>query len=134
TVARCGGRRDSSSRRRVANAASRYRPQFLSGHPRGALLMNRYESEWATLYCGDSAEALDLIEKRSVGLIATDPPYGVKYVSGHRKEAFAPIVGDDGTLDVPALLGAYVRKVLLPKRHVYAFGFRAEQLKDACLF
>jgi hypothetical protein len=60
-------------------------------------------------------------------LIATDPPYGVKWQSGWRSARFARIAGDDGSIDVPGILGAAV-DALGAKRHVYVFGYTAEQL------
>lgn len=87
--------------------------------------MVKHESERFTLYCADAADVLDSIEAKSVGLIATDPPYGVKWQSGFRKTAFARITNDDGTHDALAVVDAYVRRTLMEARHVYVFGSSA---------
>jgi site-specific DNA-methyltransferase (adenine-specific) len=85
-----------------------------------------YHSDRATVIHGDAADALELIREK-VDMIATDPPYGVRWQSGRRGAKFARLAGDDGSLDVPGLLGAYTT-VLRPRRHVYVFGYTAEQL------
>ncbi|WNI28641.1 DNA methyltransferase [Streptomyces sp. ITFR-6] len=85
-----------------------------------------YQSERATIIHGDAADALELVAEK-VDMIATDPPYGVKWQSGRRASKFAKLAGDDGSLDVPALLGVYTT-VLRARRHVYVFGYTTEQL------
>lgn len=91
----------------------------------------KHESERFTLYCADAANVLDTIEAKSVGLIATDPPYGVKWQSGNRGDRkFRPIVNDDGTYDAIAVIGAYVRRVLASCRHVYVFGSTHTEVKE----
>lgn len=93
--------------------------------------MVKHKSERFTLYCADAADVLDTIEAKSVGLIATDPPYGVKWQSGNRGERkFKPIVNDDGSYDAVAVVGAYVRHALMSCRHVYMFGSSHESVKD----
>ena len=52
-----------------------------------------FENNGTKLYEG-SATKLDKIEDKSVDLILADPPYGMKYVSGHRFEKFDPIAAD----------------------------------------
>lgn len=89
-----------------------------------------FESEHATLYVGDCREVCADLPRRSVDLLATDPPYGVKWQSNRRGDRFDPIAGDDGTLDVPAVLGEIVGRVLRDKRHVYVFGFRPDELAE----
>jgi DNA modification methylase len=89
-----------------------------------------YESDLVTLWEGDCAEAVIAdLSRDSVDLIATDPPYGVKWQSGNRRvmPQFDLIAGDDGTLDVPAVLGLATR-ALRPCRHVYVFGYSPEIL------
>jgi hypothetical protein len=83
-----------------------------------------YESDHATLWLGDSADVIAELPRKSVDLIATDPPYGVKWQSGRRKASprFARIIGDDGSLDVPGVLGA-ATDALRDCRHVYVFGY-----------
>lgn len=88
-----------------------------------------YQSDFSTLWFGDCADVIDDLPRDSVHLIATDPPYGVKWQSNRRVKSprFAPLLGDDGTLDVPAILGA-ATYALLNCRHVYVFGYSPEQL------
>ena len=93
--------------------------------------MNAYfQSEHVTLYVGDCREVCAALPRQSVDLLATDPPYGVKWRSGRRRERFDTITGDDGTLDVPAVLGEIVGRVLRDKRHVYVFGYRPDELAE----
>jgi site-specific DNA-methyltransferase (adenine-specific) len=87
-----------------------------------------YESARARIIWGDAADALTLLSRRDAQLICTDPPYGVRWASGFRSDRFAVLAGDDGSIDVPALLGAYARSVLWDGQHVYVFGYTAEQL------
>lgn len=83
-----------------------------------------YQSDRVTVYHGDAADLVGLLP--TVDLLATDPPYGVKWNSGRNR--FGPLLGDDGTLDVPGILGAITRAHLRRKRHVYVFGYRPDQL------
>lgn len=78
-----------------------------------------YEDENAALYHGDSREVLAAL-RLDVSLIVTDPPYGVAYKS-NRGHDHAAIQGDDGSLDVPAVL-AQACKHLRRGRHAYVFG------------
>lgn len=80
-----------------------------------------YQDAYATLYCGDAFSILPALPHGSVDLVVSDLPYGVSWQSGHRREAHAPIAGDDGTLDVPGVVKAMCR-VLRPCRHLYLFG------------
>lgn len=90
-----------------------------------------YESDLATLYVGDAREILPTLPRDSVDLLVTDPPYGVGWYSGnHRKVPFDRIVGDDGSLDVPAVLALVTAGVLRNHRHVYVFGYDAEALRE----
>jgi DNA modification methylase len=86
-----------------------------------------YESSRATLFVGDCRDALDLIPARSCGLLATDPPYGVNWQSSFRADPHRRIAGDDGSLDVPAILASYTAKLAVT-RHVYVFGYRPDDL------
>ena len=54
-----------------------------------------YETELGKLYHGDCLEVMAGLEKESVDLILTDPPYGINYQSGHRKEKFDILHNDD---------------------------------------
>lgn len=88
-----------------------------------------YQSERVTLYLGDCRDALALIEADSCGAIVTDPPYGVEWRSDFREEPLAPIAGDDGTLDVPKILGEYTSR-LRCYRHAYVFGYSPDDLRE----
>lgn len=83
--------------------------------------MIAYQSERCTLYHADAIDALAEIAPKSIDLIATDPPYGVKFRSNMGGYGFDAIAGDDGTLDVSGLI-EFALRTLRPKRHVYAFG------------
>jgi site-specific DNA-methyltransferase (adenine-specific) len=48
-----------------------------------------------TVIHGDCDEYLWQLEPGCVDLVVTDPPYGMGFVSGARKEQYAAIVGDD---------------------------------------
>jgi site-specific DNA-methyltransferase (adenine-specific) len=47
-----------------------------------------------TLYCGDSKDIISQID--NVDAVVTDPPYGMNFVSNHRKEKYEKIHNDDG--------------------------------------
>lgn len=87
-----------------------------------------YQTDRVTLYAGDCADLVGTLP--TVDLIATDPPYGVKWDSGRNGGRFGPLLGDDGTLDVPGLLGNLTRAHLRNRRHVYVFGYRPDQLTE----
>ena len=96
--------------------------------------MVKHESERFTLYCADAADVLDTIEAKSVGLIATDPPYGVKWQSGFRKgPKLSKIANDEGEYDAVGLVAAYVKRALMPFRHMYVFGSTVAQSERLCL-
>lgn len=91
-----------------------------------------FQSDHATLYVGDCRDVCAELPRRSVDLLVTDPPYGVRWQSGRRGEKFDPIAGDDGTLDVPEVLGEIVIRTLRPHRHVYVFGYPPDALAGPC--
>lgn len=80
-----------------------------------------YERDGVSIYLGDCREILPTLARESHDLIVTDPPYGVGWQSNARSESFAPIAGDDGSLDVPAAL-SLAGLALRRSRHAYVFG------------
>ena len=62
-----------------------------------------YERNGITIHHGDCNDILPKIG--SVDIMITDPPYGMNYVSGRRKEKHLAIVGDD-SLPVDSILEA----------------------------
>lgn len=80
-----------------------------------------FDGNGAVLYHGDCRDVLPTLANASVDLIVTDPPYGVRWQSGHRRLVFDAIAGDEST--EAALSGlALALPVLQPYRHVYVFG------------
>lgn len=88
-----------------------------------------HQSELATVVCGDATDPAVIDAAPTYDLLCTDPPYGVRWQSGNRTDRFDVLAGDDGSLDVPAVLGAWVRR-LRDHRHVYVFGYRPDQLAE----
>ncbi len=89
-----------------------------------------YQSENVTLWLGDCRDTLDKLPRAGADLLLTDPPYGVKWQSGWRKDSFGAMAGDDGSIDWPNVLGHLARRALKPHRHVYVFGYTPEQLAE----
>ncbi|MEU7435747.1 site-specific DNA-methyltransferase [Streptomyces sioyaensis] len=87
-----------------------------------------YASERCTVVWGDCVELVGTMP--TADLLATDPPYGVRWNSGRNGGRFGPLMGDDGTLDVPSLLGGVARTHLREHRHAYVFGHRPDQLAE----
>jgi site-specific DNA-methyltransferase (adenine-specific) len=101
--------------------------------PGGQIL---HHTDRATIIWGDSRDPAVIASVPDwYGLLATDPPYGVRYNSG-RSTTFTEIPGDDGSVDWPAVLGQWVgvegtfNGGLAPSRHVYVFGYRPDQLTE----
>ena len=68
----------------------------------GEMVSPYYEDDWVTIYCGDAREVLP--ELGTVGLIITDPPYGMRWRNNKRstdmhsrlvREDFKEMHGDD---------------------------------------
>ena len=80
-----------------------------------------YNHNGLTIYHGDCREVLPSIERGSVDLILTDPPYGRKWRSNYRSERFDFIAGDDS---VDAAQVAIELSIPSLKRfaHLYVFG------------
>lgn len=82
-----------------------------------------YESPLTTVYHGRAEDVLPLLRTESVDLVATDPPYGVGWQSGRRKEAFERIANDLPTdRDLVKQIIEQCVRVVAQQRHVYAFG------------
>jgi len=82
-----------------------------------------YESDAVTLWHGDAREVLPTIEKESVGLILTDPPYGVAWESNTRAESFGQLLGDGADdRDVIADVLRESVRIVGQSRHLYVFG------------
>lgn len=73
------------------------------------------------IYHGRAEDVLPTLAPESVELLLTDPPYGVNWRSNRRAERFDAIAGDDGSLDVLAVL-ELACAVLRRRRHLYVFG------------
>jgi site-specific DNA-methyltransferase (adenine-specific) len=93
-----------------------------------------HHTDRATIIWGDSRDPQVIAQAPDwYGLLCTDPPYGIRYNSG-RSNTFTEIAGDDGSIDWPAILGQWAgpegtyTRGLQSKRHVYVFGYSAEQL------
>lgn len=104
----------------------------LTPPPGGQIL---HQSPLATIIWGDCRDPTVIAQVPDwYGLLCTDPPYGVNWQSGFRRKRFAPLAGDGGDEDWPAVLaqwvgpeGTYVRG-LATSRHVYVFGYTPDQL------
>ena len=77
------------------------------------------------IYHGDCRDVLPKLPKASADVLVTDPPYGMNWQGRKRTLRNGPmldkIVGDDGSLDVPAALGMAL-PILKRGHHVYVFG------------
>lgn len=96
----------------------------LTPPPGGQIL---HQAELATVIWGDCRDPTVIAQAPDrYGLLCTDPPYGMNWKSSRGKN-FAHLQGDDGTVDWPAVLGQWARR-LGNNRHVYVFGYAPEQL------
>lgn len=109
----------------------------LAPPPGGQVL---HQSDLATVIWGDCRDP-EVIARvpAGYGLLCTDPPYGVRWhptrhTNGKREHQFGVLAGDDGTVDWPSVLAEWVGpegtnvRGLARNRHVYVFGYAAEQL------
>ena len=71
------------------------------------MIKSYYQDKWVTIYHGDCREILPQLDVK-VGLILTDPPYGINYsnVELNRPSSrnFEKMKGDQGDLDLSFLL------------------------------
>lgn len=82
-----------------------------------------YESARATIHHGDAREVLPTLVTESFDLILTDPPYGIEFQSGRRKDSF-DVIDNDAPTDrdgIHVVLRECVRLVG-QNRHLYVFG------------
>jgi DNA modification methylase len=82
-----------------------------------------YRGEWAEIHLADARDLLPTLDKESVDLVVTDPPYGVEWQSGLRAQSFEQLAGDgaDERGGVREILEECVRLVG-QHRHLYVFG------------
>ena len=80
-----------------------------------------FERDGITIYHGDAREVLPTLERNSVDLLVTDPPWGVEFVGRAKREVHGPIIGDEDESVAQDVLAASCR-VLRPFRHAYVFG------------
>lgn len=80
-----------------------------------------FQTDAVTIYHGDARQLLPTLARDTVDLVVTDPPYGVNWRSGRRINGLDLIEGDDGSLDVAAVLGLAM-PALRNRRHLYVFG------------
>jgi DNA modification methylase len=90
-----------------------------------------YDDGTVTIYHGDALDVLPELPRASTHLLLADPPYGVDFQSNRRALRLVKIAGDDGTLDVTAVL-SLACKVLGRGRHAYVFGPRDVLPPELC--
>lgn len=56
-----------------------------------------YSSDLATVICADARDVLGSpgVDRRTVGLLLTDPPYGMEWRSARRAQQFDMLANDD---------------------------------------
>lgn len=89
------------------------------------------------IFLTDTIELMKELPDESVDMVLTDPPYGMDYQSGRRKEQFDEIQGDSGE-DFDKLLKTYIAecyRIMKPDTTLYMFcswhkvGFFQEELE-----
>ena len=83
-----------------------------------------YEDDLVTLYHGDARDILPCIATDAADCVITDPPYGMSYVTNHRRAddpLRSPVQGDE---DLNALRDVMPQldRVLANNRHAYLFA------------
>ena len=76
------------------------------------------------LFHGDTIELMNTIDNESVDMILTDSPYGMNYVSNHRKDKFNAIESDSCSEDLLPLLKEYISqsaRILKPNSSILMF-------------
>lgn len=82
-----------------------------------------YETARVTIHSGRAEDMLPTLTTESFDLILTDPPYGIEFQSGFRKDSF-DVIDNDAPSDrdgIRAVLTECVRLVG-QNRHLYVFG------------
>lgn len=74
-----------------------------------------------TIYHGDCREVLPRLKRGTAHLVITDPPYGVKWQSDHRREKFKKMRGNEDRCVGMAGITLALRALVL-YRHAYIFG------------
>lgn len=93
-----------------------------------------YESERVVLWRGRAEEVLPAYKTETVDLVVTDPPYGVEYVSGMRKESLGEIANDGAGEEARGVVLAGLLecvRLVGQNRHLYVFGPEALRAADA---
>jgi site-specific DNA-methyltransferase (adenine-specific) len=83
-----------------------------------------FDDGQVTIYCGDARDILPALQPESVDLIATDPPYGVDYVTARRSRSHhlvSPVANDD-SLNILCDVLPMLDRALADNRHIYAFA------------
>jgi DNA modification methylase len=80
-----------------------------------------YQDKLITIYNADSRDVLPQLKLRSVDMILTDPPYGVKYVPKSGVNAGERIIGDDSLNSLRDVMPA-LEQLLRHNRHAYFFS------------
>lgn len=82
-----------------------------------------YRSRWAEVYCNDARDVMAAMDKETVDLVVTDPPYGVQFQSSMRAEKFAVLNGDGAhERDTVREILAECVRLVGQHRHLYVFG------------
>jgi len=81
-----------------------------------------FETDSVKIYHGDCREVI--ADLPDVDLVLTDPPYGIKYIAGHRTkhDKLRKAIANDESLDVMAEMWPLVMGKLKDERHWYAFA------------
>lgn len=79
----------------------------------------------ATVWFGDARDVLAMMQKESVDLILTDPPYGKEWRSNFRTRKFEQLSGDGADGEARAVIREIIAgcvRVVGQYRHLYVFG------------
>jgi site-specific DNA-methyltransferase (adenine-specific) len=104
-----------------------------------------FQDEHCTIYHGDCREILPLIEPGTIDLVLTDPPYGVGYSTGYRKNvawsntrlaydlATSPLMNDTADAIVPLMNDTADAIVPLMNDTAVVYWFAAPERLDSVL-